>query len=61
VDVDRVEVSGVPIEGDALDFVIRNFLRPTFPDVMVDQWFDLGFRIDHFTVSPTGVSVFIGK
>jgi hypothetical protein len=36
VDVDRVEVSGVPIEGTTLDFVIQNFLRPTFPDAKVD-------------------------
>jgi hypothetical protein len=56
-----VEISGVAIEGATLDFVIQIFLRPTFPDVKVDQWFDLGFRIDRFTVSPAGVSVFIGK
>lgn len=61
VDVDRVEVSGIPIEGATLDFLIQNFLRPTFPDVKVDEWFDLGFRIDRFTVSPAGVSVFIAK
>jgi hypothetical protein len=61
VDVDRVEVSGVAIEGATLTFLIDNFLRPTFPDVKVDEWFALGYRIDRFTVSPTGVSVFIGK
>jgi hypothetical protein len=61
VDVDRVEISGVPIEGATLDFVIQNFLRPTFPDVKVDEWFDLGFRMDRFTVTPSGASVFIGK
>jgi hypothetical protein len=59
--VDRVEVSGVPIEGATLDFLIQNWLKPTFPDVMIDEWFDLGFRMDRFTVSPVGVSVFIGK
>jgi hypothetical protein len=61
VDVDRVEVSGVPVEGAALNFVIDNFVRPTFPDVKVNESFDLGFRIDRFTVSPLGVSVFIGR
>jgi hypothetical protein len=61
VDVDRVEVSGVLIEGTTLDFVIQNFLRPTFPDVKVNQWFQLGFHMDRFTVSPEGVSVFIGR
>ena len=61
VDVDRVEVSGVPIEGATLTFLIDNFLRPTFPDVKVDEWFALGFHMDRFTVSPAGVSVFVGK
>ncbi len=61
VDVERVEVSGVKIEGAALDFLIENWLRPTFPDVKVNEWFELGFRIDRFTVLPRGVSVFIGK
>jgi hypothetical protein len=61
VDVDRVEVSGVPIEGATLEFLVQNWLRPTFPDVKIDEWFDLGFRMDRFTVAPTGVSVFIGK
>lgn len=61
VDVERVEVSGVPIEGATLDFLIQNWLRPTFPDVKADQWFDLGFRIERFTVSPGGVLVVIGK
>ncbi len=61
VKVDRVEVSGVPIEGTTLDFLIQNWLRPTFPDVKIDEWFDLGFRMDRFTVSPAGASVFIGK
>ncbi len=61
VDVERVEVSGVPVEGATLDFLINNWLRPTFPDVKINEWFDLGLRIDRFTVSPEVVSVFIGK
>jgi len=61
VDVDRVEVSGVLIQGTTLDFLIQNWLRPTFPDVKINEWFDLGFRIDRFTVTPGGASIFIGK
>jgi len=61
VDVDRVEVSGVPLEGSTLTFLIDNFVRPTFPDVKVNEWFVLGFHIDRFTISPALVSVFIGK
>ncbi|HVW09681.1 MAG TPA: hypothetical protein VHC90_13925 [Bryobacteraceae bacterium] len=61
VDVERVEVSGVPIEGGALDFLISNWLRPTFPDAHVNEWFRLGLRIDRFTVAPGGSSVFLTR
>jgi hypothetical protein len=60
VDVNRVEVSGVRIEGATLDFLIQNWLRPTFPDVKINQWFDLGFRMESFAVTPAGASVFVG-
>jgi hypothetical protein len=59
--VDRVEVSGVAIEGTALEFLIQNWLRPTFPDVKVNQWFELAYRVERFTVTPSGTSVFIGN
>lgn len=61
VDVDRVEVSGVVIEGATLRFLIDNWLRPEFPGVKIGEWFDLGFRIERFTVSPSAVSVFISR
>jgi hypothetical protein len=61
VDVLRVEVSGVPIQGSALDFLIRNWLRPTFPNAHVNEWFNLGLRIDRFTVKPGGASVFVAR
>jgi hypothetical protein len=61
VDVERVEISGVPIQGAALNFVIANYVRPTFPDVKVDEWFELHFGVDRFTVAPSGVVVFLRK
>jgi len=56
-DVERVEISGVAIEGRALDFVIENYVRPTFPDVKVNQWFPLQYGVDRFTVAQQGVVV----
>jgi hypothetical protein len=32
VNVERVEVSGFEVKGAALDFLVRNFLLPRFPD-----------------------------
>jgi len=57
VEVDRVEISGIPIEGRTLDFVVENYVRPTFPDVKVNEWFGLRYGIDHFTIAQPGVTV----
>jgi hypothetical protein len=61
VDVDRVEISGVAIEGRALDFLIQTYVRPTFPDVKLSEWFRLADRVDHLSITPAGASVFIGR
>jgi hypothetical protein len=61
VDVERVEVSGIPLEGRALDLAIDAFVRPSFPNATVSEWFDLQYGVDHFTVSPSGVAVFIRR
>ncbi len=59
VDVERVEISGVPIQGSALDFVIANYVRPTFPDVKVDEPFALQYGVDRIAIAPPGVTVFM--
>jgi hypothetical protein len=61
VDVERVEISGVPIEGRALDFVIANYVRPTFPDVKANEWFDLHYGVERFTLGSPGVTVFMSR
>jgi hypothetical protein len=61
VDLDLVQISGVPIEGSALDFVVRNYVRPTFPDVKISQWFPLADHVDRVSTSPAGASVLIGR
>jgi hypothetical protein len=50
--VQRVEISGVPVEGAALDFLIQNYLLPKYPDVKINRPFDLKYRMDHLEVSP---------
>jgi hypothetical protein len=61
VDVERVEISGIPLEGRALDLAIEAFVRPSFPDATVSRWFDMQHGVDHFTVSPSGVAVFMRR
>jgi hypothetical protein len=59
VDVDRVVISGVTISGDALDYLIRNFLWAYYPEAKVGKPFDLDHNIDRLEVSPAEVRVVI--
>ena len=61
VDVERVEISGIAIDGAALDFLIRNFLLPLYPDAAVGRPFPLAHHIDRLDVQPEGVTVIIGR
>lgn len=60
VDVQQVQISGVAIDGRALDFLIRNFVLPLYPNAVVGRPFQLGHRIERLEVHPAGVGVIIG-
>ncbi|HEV3200733.1 MAG TPA: hypothetical protein VGZ73_22680 [Bryobacteraceae bacterium] len=61
VDVQKVEISGVTIDGKTLDFLIQSFLLPLYPDAAVGRPFELGHRIDRLDVQPASVGVLIGR
>ncbi len=57
--VDRLEVSGIPISGLALDFLMEVFIQPKFPNVRIGEPFDLVHSVDHFEIKPESVRVVI--
>ncbi len=61
VDVQRVEISGVEMDGKTLDFLIQTFLIPMYPDAAIGRPFELGHHIDRLDIQPSAVNVFIGK
>jgi hypothetical protein len=61
VDVQRVEISGIAVEGRLLDFLIRNYLIPAYPDAKIGEPFQLGHRIERLDVQPSAVNVIIGR
>jgi len=61
VDVQKVEISGVTIDGKTLDFLIQSFLLPLYPDAAVGRPFELGHRIEKVDVQPASVGVLIGR
>jgi hypothetical protein len=61
VDVQRVEISGIAVDGGTLDFLIQNFLVPMYPDAIVGKPFELGHRIERLDVAPSAVGVVMGR
>ena len=61
VDVERVEIAGIAIEGKMLDYLIQNFLIPQFPEAKVGQKFELAHHIDHLDVKPDAVGVVLSR
>lgn len=53
----RVEVSGVAATGSVLDFMVKTFLLPLFPDAKIGQPFEVGLGIDRLDVRADGVRV----
>jgi hypothetical protein len=61
VDVQRVEISGIEIDGRTLDFLIQNVLSPLYPNAVVGRPFELGHHIEKLDVQPAAVGVVIGR
>ncbi len=61
VNVQRVEVSGVAIEGRMLDYLIQNYLLPYYPEAKVGEPFEMRHRIERIDVQPTRVDVILKK
>jgi hypothetical protein len=61
VDVQEAQVSGITLDGEALDFMIQTFLLPAYPDAAVGRPFQLGHHIEKIDVTPSGVGILIGR
>jgi hypothetical protein len=61
VDVQKVQISGVELDGATLDFLIQNVLMPMYPQATVGRPFELGHRIEKLDVQPKAVAVVIGR
>jgi len=61
VDVQRVEISGLAMDGATLDFLIQHFLLPLYPDAVVGRPFPLDHGIDRLDVQAGGVTLFFAN
>ena len=57
----RVEVGGASAEGALLDFLVKTFFLPLFPDAKINEPFELGYDMDRVEIRPDGIRVTIKK
>ena len=61
VHLTRVELSHAVANATVLDFLIKTFFMPLYPDAHINEAFDLTGDIDRIDIRPTGVVVTIKK
>lgn len=59
VDVERVSVSGISLEGAGLEFVLRAYVRAVFPDAVPGEWFPLDSHVESVSLHPARVAVVV--
>ncbi len=57
VDLTRVEISGVAATGAVLDFLIKTFFLPLYPNAKIGEKFEVGYNISRIDLRPTGVGL----
>jgi hypothetical protein len=55
----RVEVSNVAANQTVLEFLIKTFFMPLYPEAKINEPFDLDYDIDRIDIRPSGVRVTI--
>ncbi len=61
VHLTRVEISRAVANATVLDFLIKTFFMPLYPDAKINEPFDLDDDIDRIDIRPTGVVVTVKK
>jgi hypothetical protein len=61
VHLTRVEISHAVASSTVLDFLVKTFFMPLYPDAHINEPFDLGDDVDRIDVRPSGVVVTVKK
>jgi hypothetical protein len=57
----RVEVSNIAANATVLDFLIKTFFMPLYPDARINEPFDLDYDIDRIDIRPSDIRVTIKR
>ena len=55
----RVEIGGLAVSGATLDFLIRNFFLPLYPNARIDEPVQLANRMDRIEVTQAEARIYI--
>lgn len=61
VKLQSVEISGVRASGTVLEFLIRTFFRPLYPEAHIDERFEMGNNVERIEVLPDRAVVYLKK
>jgi hypothetical protein len=61
VHLTRVELSGVAANATVLEFLVKTFFLPLYPDAKIDEPFDLGYNMDRIEIRPGAAVVTMKK
>jgi hypothetical protein len=57
----RAEISSVSANQTVLEFLVKTFFMPLYPDAKINEQFDLDYDMDRIDIRPTGATVTIKK
>jgi hypothetical protein len=57
----RVEVSNIAANQTVLEFLIKTFFMPLYPEAKINEAFDLDYDIDRIEIRPSGVRASIRR
>jgi hypothetical protein len=61
VHVTRVEIGGLAVSGATLDFLMKTFFFPLYPNAKIDEPFELADRVDRIEVTPAEARAYVKK
>ncbi len=59
VHLESVDIGGLEVSGATLDFLVRNFLLPFYPDAKIDEPFELAASVERIEITPAAALVYI--
>ena len=54
-----VRISGISASGSVLEYLIRTFFRPLYPEAHINESFEMGHNVDRVEVRPDAARVYI--